>query len=349
MEQQSLGGFTAVADAFSAPLSGVERAALVVMALDTNLAGKVLRFLNEGEVEQVVAAVASPPSVSIEQRTEVLEECNELLRAQAFVRQGGISQARELLESAYGKDRTEDILHHLGTVVRTRPFESLAQVRPDDLVGFLQSENPQITALVLAYVTSEVAARVLESFPPVKRVDVVRRMARLDTVRREVLRVVESVVSERVSSWVQFDFPVPKGLDAAVAMLVQADRSVERDVLQILGDEDPLLAQEIKSRLFLFDDLIRLRDEMLQKILRQVDKIDLAIALRPYGDEIRARFYQNMSDRASREVREEIEESQPVPVTEIEAAQGRIVAQARAMEDAGEIDLTRGVDKITLI
>lgn len=322
-----------------ADLSGPEKAAVVVLALESQRATELVRNLTEREVMTLAAAIASPPKLSAEARLAVLAEYDSLLSAHAYLREGGLDKARQLLTGVYGRDQADLILHRLGATARMRPFEALHSASPEDLLSFLEGEHPQTVALVLAYIAPDLAAQVVNALSEERRVDVTERLAKLETVRPEVLHAVEEVVSERIAAWVHFDYPAPRGLDSLVALLGRAGRHVEHQVLAGIAAHDPGLAEEIRSKMFTFEDLLRLRVDVLQKVLREIDRQDLAIALRALADDTKAAFYAGLSERAAAELKEEMEESPPVPVREVEAAQGRIVARVREMDDAGEIDL----------
>jgi len=330
-------------------LSGRDKAAVVVLSLEQVQAAELFRHLDERAVVALTEAVASPPKVTAKEQAEVLAEFDSLLSAQGYLRQGGVQKAREILEVAYGREQADVILRRLGSTLRSKPFEALRTVSPDDLITYLESEHPQTAALVLAYVPPPVGAKVLEAMPQPRRVEVIERLARLEIVRPEVLRAVEESVSDRVSAWIQFDIPGPKGLDAAVGILVRAGRHLEKEILTGLSEHDKALAEEIESRMFTFDDLLRLRLDVLQKVLREVDRTDLAKALRPYPEDVRQTFYNALSERAAAELKEEIEDSAPIPVREVEAAQGRLVAKVRELDEQGEIDLAEATQQVTMV
>jgi flagellar motor switch protein FliG len=325
-------------------LSPYEKAAIVIQALGPERSGPVLRHLPESLLQKLLRAVAmtNTETHTVEQAAPVLEEFLTMLREANPLGSGGLQYLRRMLESAFGQEVAQEWLTRLQAAVQSRPFSAMYQARPEDVATFLQLEHPQTVALVLTYLPGSQAAEVLKHLPEDMRVEVARRIGRIDVVPPRVLKAVEASMARRMASWAPEDYRGPKGLDVIVDIMNKVDRATERSTLNALSEIDPDLAQLIKDRMFLFEDITQLDDKTMQTVLRRVDKKDLALALRPLPAEAQARIFANMGRQAVEEVQTEMAETGPVPLREVEAAQSRIVAMIRMMEEAEEIDLSRG-------
>jgi flagellar motor switch protein FliG len=325
-------------------LSPYEKAALVIQALGPEKSGPILRQLPESLLQKLLrsVAVAGKEAFTVDQATPVLEEFLELMQQSGYVAAGGLEAARQMLESAFGADQAQDWLNRLQSSIQSRPFASMYQARPEDLASFLQLEHPQTIALVMSYLPAAQAALVLTHLPEELRVDVARRIGHIDVVPPRVLKAVEASMARRMASWAPEEYRGPKGLDVIVDIMNKVDRATERSTLNALAETDPDLAQLIKDRMFLFEDITQLSDKNMQTVLRRVDKKDLALALRPLSPDAQSRVFANMGRQAVEEVQADMAETGPVPLREVEAAQSRIVAMVRMMEEAEEIDLSRG-------
>jgi flagellar motor switch protein FliG len=272
----------------------------------------------------------------------VIEEFHDLVLAREYLEQGGIEYARELLEKALGPDRAEQIIKRLTASLAVRPFDFARKTDPGQLLNFIQNEHPQTIALILAYLHPEQAGLILSSLSPELQVDVARRVASLDRTTPEVLQEIESTLEQRLSAFVMDDYTVAGGVESIVDILNMVDRATEKTILDSLEEEEPELAEEIRKRMFVFEDIILLDDRSIQKVLREVDSKDLAMALKTASEEVASRIYKNMSKRAAEMLREDIEYMGPVRLRDIEETQQRIVATIRRLEDMGEIIIARG-------
>ncbi len=323
-------------------LSNLDKVALVLQAIGPDRAGEVLRHTDPELVPQIIKVIAAPPRLELDEKIAVMEEFARLVEAQGLVNEGGLVYARQVLEHAYGKEQAENWLASLRSSIRMKPFESLSSVKTEDLLSLLQGEHPQTIALVLSYLPAPVSSEVLSRLPSHVQVDVLQRIGMLEGVQPQVLRRIEALIMQRVDTSNTMDLNAPRGLEAAVAILNRVDRTTERELLKRLAEHDPDLVEELKKRMFMFEDLAALNDLVVQAIIRRVDKKDLALALRTLSQEMQAKFYRNMSEQTAEEVRTEIAESGPVTLKTVEAAQGRIVSLAREMEENEEIELARG-------
>jgi len=323
-------------------LSGKEKAAVLMVSLGPELSASIFKHLKENEIEDLTLAIAGLKRVQPELRDEVMEEFHELIQAREYLEQGGIEYARELLEKALGPERAEDIIKRLTASLAIRPFDFARKTDPGQLLNFIQNEHPQTIALILAYLHPEQAGLILSSFSPELQVDVARRVAKLDRTNPEVLQEIESTLEQRLSAFVMDDYTVAGGIESIVDILNMVDRTTEKTILDSLEEEEPELAEEIRKRMFVFEDIILLDDRSIQKVLREVDSKDLAMALKTASEEVSARIYKNMSKRAAEMLREDIEYMGPVRLRDIEETQQKIVAIIRRLEDMGEIIIARG-------
>jgi flagellar motor switch protein FliG len=323
-------------------MSGKDKAAVLMVSLGPELSASVFKHLKEEEIEDLTLAIAGLKRIEPEVRDEVIEEFHDLVLAREYLEQGGIEYARELLEKALGPDRAEQIIKRLTASLAVRPFDFARKTDPGQLLNFIQNEHPQTIALILAYLHPEQAGLILSSLSPELQVDVARRVASLDRTTPEVLQEIESTLEQRLSAFVMDDYTVAGGVESIVDILNMVDRATEKTILDSLEEEEPELAEEIRKRMFVFEDIILLDDRSIQKVLREVDSKDLAMALKTASEEVASRIYKNMSKRAAEMLREDIEYMGPVRLRDIEETQQRIVATIRRLEDMGEIIIARG-------
>lgn len=340
----------AVLVASNLALTGRQKAAILLLSLGVDLSAQVLKHFSESEIEEITLAVASPPPVDRETRRAVLEEFTNLMDAQRYASQGGITYAQEVLERALGSSRALEIIHRLTTSLKARPFEVARRSDPMQLLTFLTGEHPQTIALVLSYVTAEQAAQVLKSLPPEIAGDVAERIALMDRTSPDVVREVERVLETRISALTTSgDMSAPGGVDVVVNILNRTDRATEKTIVQGLEARVPDLAEEIKRRMFLFEDIAHLEDRFVQRILRDIESQDLTMALKGASDAIKEKLLANVSSRVAEMVREELSYLGPVRLRDVEEAQGRIVAVVRQLEESGEIVLAHGGDDDVLV
>ena len=334
----------------SLALTGRQKAAVLLLSLGVDMSAQVLKHFSESEIEEITLAVASPPPIGRDTRRAVLEEFSTLMDAQRYTAQGGISYAQEVLERALGSSRALEIIHRLTTSLKARPFEVARRSDPVQLLTFLSGEHPQTIALVLSYITADQAAQVLKSLPADLGSDVAERIARMDRTSPDVVREVERVLETRISALTTTgDLSAPGGVDVVVNILNRADRGTEKTIVKNLEARVPDLAEEIKRRMFLFEDIAHLEDRFVQRILRDIESQDLTMALKGASDTIKEKLLANVSSRVSDMVREELSFLGPVRLRDVEEAQGRIVAVVRQLEESGEIILAHGGEDDVLV
>ncbi len=330
-------------------LTGKQKAAIILVALGTEVASKVLPHLNDSEVEELSLVIARLGSVPAEVRQQVIQEFYEVCLAQNLALEGGLDHARELLERAYGAERATQILEKLTRALQMLPFDSIKRVHPSQLSTFLQDEHPQTIALVLAYLDPQVAAAVISSLPPELRPEVAERLATMGSTPPEVIRRVENVLQRKLSSIASQELTAAGGVKSLVEVIQWVDRNTERAIFDYLTDNNPELAEEVRKLMFTFEDLLQLDDRAIQQILKEVDMKELSLALKGASDALKDKIFRNMSERAVNMLKEELEFMGPVRVRDVEEAQQRVVSIVRRMEEAGEIVISRGGEEEMLI
>lgn len=323
-------------------LSGRQKAAILLLGLGPDLASQVLKHLSDAEIEELTLSLASPPAIDRDTRDHVFHEFAELLEAHTYVASGGLTYAQDVLERALGTSRALEIIHRLTSSLQGRPFEVARRADPMQLLTFLQGEHPQTIALVLSYIAAEQASQVLKALPPEIQSNVAQRIARMDRTSPDVVREVERVLETKIASLMTADFSNPGGIDVVVNLLNRVDRGTEKTIMGHLEDSSPDLAEEIKRRMFLFEDIARLDDRFVQRILRDVEIKDVTLALKGASDSIQQKFLANVSSRVADQVREDLQFLGPVRLRDVEEAQRRIVAVVRQLEESGEIIISRG-------
>lgn len=326
-------------------LSGIRKAAILIVQMSKDEAAKVLSHLKESEIEELTAEIMRLGSVESEIADDVLAEFHELVTAHRYVGQGGIDFARDLLEASLGRERAGEIVGRLSTVFMDIPFGFLAKADPRQVLSFLQDEHPQTIALILAHVTATQASQILSGLAPELQADVAHRIAVMDRTSPDIIRQVEATLERKLSSVLApSDLSSVGGLDPLVEIINRADRATERLILEGLAGRNPELAEEIRSKMFMFEDIVSLDDRSIQLVLRQVETNDLATALKGVRDEVRLKVTKNLSERAADNLSDEIEMLGPVRLRSVEESQAKIVQAIRTLEESGQIVIRRGDD-----
>jgi len=318
-------------------LRGRDKAAILLVSLGPEVAGLIYKQLDEGTIELLTLEIANLRKITPDVKLQVLKEAQELLMAKEFLSQGGVDYARSLLEQALGSERAQEILRRITASLQVRPFDFMRHTDAQQVLSFIQGEHPQTIALILSYLVPEQAAAIMGGLPANIQWDVTRRIATMDRITPEVLREVERVLERKLSSVLGQDFTIAGGIEAVVDIINRVDRGTERNIMEMLEEKDPDLAEEIKRRLFVFEDVIGLDDRSLQRVLREVDIKDLSLALKGATEELRSKFFKNMSKRASEMLKEDMDYMGPVRLSEVEAAQQKIADVVRRLEEAGEL------------
>ena len=323
-------------------MDGVEKAATLLIALGPDMSSQIFKHLHDDEIEQLTLEIANTNSVSPGTKEEVLNEFYEVCLAQQYIAEGGIGYAKELLEKALGEEKAKTVIGKLTASLQVRPFEFIRKTDPSQLLNFIQDEHPQTIALILSYLPPSQSSLVISSLPPEKQADVAKRIAQMDRTSPDVIKQVEKVLERKLSSLVNQDYTIVGGVDAIVSILNSVDRGTEKHIMETLEVEEPELADEIRKKMFVFEDILSLDDRAIQRVLRDVDNSDLALALKGATEEVQNIILNNLSSRLAVMIKEDMEFMGPVRMKDVEEAQQKIVNIIRALEDSNEIVISRG-------
>jgi flagellar motor switch protein FliG len=327
-------------------LSPRKKAAVLLMALGAEVAGEIMKHLQEEHIELLSLEVARLDKVTPEQREAVINEFHEMAMAQDYISQGGVDHAKKVLEAAFGPERAELIVAKIMSAMQVAPFEFLKRADPMQLLSFIQDEHPQTIALIISYMPMSQAALILQKLAPEVRAEVAERIAMMDQTPPEVIRRVEQVLEKKVASMLSQEMTKAGGPKALVDLLNRVDRTTERGILEAIAETNPELADTVKGMMFVFEDIVQLDDRAIQSILKEVDIKDLGTALKSVGSEVQAKIFKNMSERAMNMLKEDMEFMGPVKLRLVEEAQQKIVAVIRRLEESGEIQLGRGEEDV---
>ncbi len=322
-------------------LTGRQKAAIFLVSLGSDVSSEIFKHLREDEIEQLTFEIARLDKIEPDDKDRVLHEFQEMMMAQEFISQGGIDYARDVLERALGTQKAIDIVNRLTSSLQVRPFDFIRRTDPSHLLNFIQGEHPQTIALILAYLDPQKGAAILAELPHNIQADVARRIAEMKRTSPDVLREVERVLERKLSTLASEDFTQAGGIDTIVEILNNVDRGTEKIIIEALEEEDPELAEEIKKRMFVFEDIVLLDDRSIQKVLREVDTQELAKALKGVDAEVQEKIFRNMSKRAASLLREDMDFMGPIRLRDVEEAQQKIVNIIRKLEDAGDIVVAR--------
>ena len=320
--------------------TGIQKAAILLIALGPERSADIFKHLDE--IEELTLEIANTRSVSPQVKEDVLNEFYQICLAQQYIAEGGIGYAKELLDKALGEDRAKEVITKLTASLQVRPFEFVRKTDPSQLLNFIQDEHPQTIAMILSYLTSAQAALVIGALPPEKQADVAKRIAMMDRTSPDVIKEVERVLEKKLSSLVNQDYTIVGGVDAIVNILNTVDRTTEKHIMESLEIEEPELADEIRKKMFVFEDILLLDDRAIQRVLRDVDNADLGVALKAANEEVQNVIFKNLSKRLAAMIKEDMEFMGPVRMKDVEEAQQKVVSVIRKLEDSGEIVISRG-------
>jgi flagellar motor switch protein FliG len=330
----------------TATLTGTQKAAVLLLQMGKDRSAKVLRSMQESEVAAIMAEVARFKTVKPEVADSVLDEFAAIAQTKTGITAGGLELARELLDASVGEQRAGEILGMVAAGLVEKPFEFMRKADPRQVLSFIQDEHPQTIAVVLAHMQSELAAMVMGGLDEELQRDVARRLAVMDRIAPDVLDHVEDILRRKLSAVLgPTEASAAGGVQSLVDILNRSDRATERLILEGLDTEDPELADEVRQRMFVFEDITSLDDRGVQLVLRQVDTKDLAIALKGVKADVRDKIMRNLSERAASNLAEEIDLLGPQRIKVVEEAQGGIVRVIRALEESGQLMLSRDNDE----
>jgi len=323
-------------------LTGVQKASILLITLGPERSASIFKHLKEDEIEQLTLEIANTRSVSPALKDQVLDEFYEVCLAQQYIAEGGIEYAKELLEKALGADKAKDIIGKLTASLQVRPFEFLRKTDASQLLNFIQDEHPQTIALILSYLSSGQSSTIISSLAPDKQADVAKRIAQMDRTSPDVIKEVEKVLERKLASLVNQDYTIVGGVDSIVEILNTVDRGTEKHIMETLEIENPELADEIRRKMFVFEDIINLDDKSIQRVLREVDNNELAVALKGTSEDVQTVIFNNLSKRLAAMIQEDMDYMGPVRLKDVEEAQQKIVNIIRKLEDSAEIIISRG-------
>ena len=321
---------------------GVQRAAILLISLGPERSAGIFKHLKEEEIEEMTLEIANIRSVTPQVKEAVINEFYELCLAQQYIAEGGIGYAKDLLEKALGSEKAMDVIGKLTASLQVKPFEFVRKTDATQLINFIQDEHPQTIALILSYLAPQQAALIVSALPPERQADVAKRIAVMDRTSPDVIKEVEKVLESKLASLVNQDYTIIGGVDAVVEILNTVDRGTERHIMETLETEDPELAEEIRKKMFVFEDILLLDDRAIQRVLRDVENNDIAMALKSANEEVQNAIFNNVSKRLAVMIKEDMEFMGPVRMKDVEEAQQKIVSIIRKLEDSGEIVISRG-------
>ncbi|MFQ3543334.1 flagellar motor switch protein FliG [Halobacillus rhizosphaerae] len=323
-------------------LSGKQKAAVLLISLGPDVAAQVYQHLSEEEMERLTLEISSVQKVNSKEKEEILEQFHQIAVAQDYISQGGIGYARTVLEKAVGSEEATNIIGRLTSSLQVKPFDFARRADPGQILNFIQNEHPQTIALVLSYLDAAQSGQILSELPQELQADIARRIATMDSTSPEIISQVEQILEKKLSTTVTQDYTETGGIQAVVEVLNGVDRSTERTILDSLEIQDPELAEEIKKRMFVFEDIVTLDNRAIQRVIREVENEDLRLSLKVSSDEVKDLVFNNMSQRMSETFQEEMDVMGPVRLRDVEEAQTRVVTAIRRLEDVGEIVVARG-------
>ncbi len=322
-------------------LNGKTKAAILLIFLGPETSSNIFQALKDDEIELLTIEIAKQRKISPEDKESVLGEFEQLMMAREFYSQGGLDYAKNLLEKAVGPIKALDILSKMGTSLQVRPFEAARGTDPTQLATLIQGEHPQTIALVMSYLQPEKAALILQAMNGETQTEIAKRLALMDRTSPEVIREVENILERKLSAMMSQDFAQVGGIDSLVNVLNQVERATEKTIIETMEVQEPNLAEEIKKRLFVFEDVVLIDDRGIQRLMKEVDPKDLSIALKGATDEVKEKFLKNMSKRAAEMLKEEMAYMGPIRIRDVDQAQQRIVHVVKNLEGKGEIIIAR--------
>ncbi len=328
-------------------LSGIKKAAVLLLAIDQQAAASLIKKLSSKSVEEVTRELASLGNITNKVRDDVLKEYYEMALAQSWINEGGLDYAKNLLVQSLDPKEADRILQQISQQVRKTPFSFLQKAESQNLLTFIQDEHPQTIALIVSHMSYHKAAEILTGLPGPKQIEVVKRVANMEQTNPEVIAEVERGLEARLSNLLSQSFEKIGGVETVAEMLNLTDRTTEKSVMEGLEAEDPDLVEQIRRLMFVFEDILLVDDRGIQSVLKEIDNDELAMSLKTASEDLKEKIFKNMSERAAQLIAEDMQYMGPVRVSDVEAAQQRIVDVVRRLVDAGEIVISgRGEDMV---
>ena len=323
-------------------LTGLQKSAILLIALGPEKSATIFKHLKEEEIEELTLEIANTRSISPQLKEEVVDEFYQVCLAQQYIAEGGIGYAKELLEKALGNEKAMDVIGKLTASLQVKPFEFVRKTEASQLLNFIQDEHPQTIALILSYLSPGQASSIISALPQDRQADVAKRVAMMDRTSPDVIKEVEKILESKLASLVNQDYTIIGGVDQVVEILNAVDRGTEKHIMETLEIEEPELADEIRKKMFVFEDILLLDDRAIQRVLRDVDNNDLALAMKGANEQVQNAIFNNLSKRLATMIKEDMEFMGPVRMKDVEEAQQKIVNIIRKLEDSAEIVISRG-------
>lgn len=331
---------------FSRDIRGKEKVAILLITLGPEKSAEIFKHLNEEEIEEITLQIANMRMVSPSDKSKIIEEFYQICLAQEYISEGGVGYAKDILERALGEEEAYNILDKLTSSLHVRPFEFIRKADPEQVLNYIQGEHPQTIALILSYLEPIQAGKILSNLPEESQADITRRIGLMDRTSPDVIKEIEAVLESKFSSMISEDYTSTGGIENIVAILNSVDRSTEKYIMNELSQKDLELSEEIKKRMFVFEDIVGLDDRAIQRVIREVDNSKWSVALKNASEDVKDSIFRNMSSRLTEMIKEDIEFMGPVRIRDVEEAQQEIVNIIRSLEDDGEIFTPRGGDDI---
>ena len=323
-------------------MSGLQKSAILLIALGPEKSANIFKHLKEEEIEELTLEIANTRSITPQIKEGIIEEFYQVCLAQQYIAEGGIGYAKELLEKALGAEKAMSVIGKLTASLQVKPFEFVRKTDASQLLNFIQDEHPQTIALILSYLSPLQASMIISALPPERQADVAKRVAMMDRTSPDIIKEVEKILESKLANLVNQDYTIIGGVDAVVEILNAVDRGTEKHIMETLEIEEPELADEIRKKMFVFEDILLLDDRSIQRVLRDVDNNDLAVALKGSNENVQAAIFNNLSKRLAAMIKEDMEYMGPVRMKDVEEAQQKIVNIIRKLEDSAEIVISRG-------
>lgn len=329
--------------------TNTQKAAILLLSMGPNASTEIMKHLDEKEIESITKEITELRKVTSEDKENVIKEFHKLAVDANVVSYGGIDIARDLLKRTFGTEKAAGYIKRVGNRANNRPFQFVQNVEQLQIFNLLQYENPQTIALVLSYLDADKAASILATFSPEWQIEIARRIAMMDVASPEIVQQVEQVLQEKLTTTSSQRHVAQNGIDSIVSILNSVDRGTEKNILDTLQDEEPDLAEEIKQRMFVFDDIAFLDNRSIQRVLMEVQNQDLSLALRMTSQGVKDAVFKNISKRREEGLQEELSSTEPVRLKDVEDAQGRIVTVVRKLEEDGVIIISRNGEESLVI
>lgn len=324
-------------------LTGIQKTAILFITLGPEASAKIIKKLPDSEIQKITYEIANITSVSSAQREEILQEFLQMNKARDYVKEGGIDYAKTILSQALGNHKAMEIIATISEITqKNRPFAIARKVEASQLLSIISGEHPQTIALILCYLQADKAAQIIAELSEDLQSDVAYRIATMKNTSPDIIKEIEKVLEGKLSSVVRTEVTEVGGIETLVGILNQVDRTTEKNITESLEMEDSELADKVKSSMFVFEDITSIDDVYIQRILREIDVKDLALALKGSSAEVADSIFRNQSKRAASSLKEDMEFLGPVRLVDVEKAQQKIVSIIRRLEEANEIILARG-------